>query len=94
MTQYRAVGKQILQRHGTGWKHFADAADIVSADIIVTALNPVRDVEVEDIPLDPGRRCQAYQASDTMYCARCKLQWDVNDPEPPPCRRNSTGDAI
>lgn len=29
--------------------------------------------------------CGAYQASDMMYCPRCKLAWDVNDPEPPPC---------
>lgn len=29
--------------------------------------------------------CHARQHSDTMYCAKCGLQWDTNDPLPPPC---------
>jgi hypothetical protein len=31
-------------------------------------------------------RCQAVQQSDEMFCARCRLRWDVNDPNEPPCR--------
>ena len=30
--------------------------------------------------------CTAIQQSDEMYCARCALRWDVNDPAPPECR--------
>ena len=30
--------------------------------------------------------CDAHQQSDEMWCARCNLRWDVNDPDPPPCR--------
>lgn len=31
--------------------------------------------------------CQGRQHSDTMICGPCALQWDVNDPEPPECRK-------
>ena len=34
----------------------------------------------------PNKPCGATQQSDEMYCARCQLRWDVNDPEPPSCR--------
>lgn len=30
-------------------------------------------------------KCKAIQYSDMMHCADCRLAWDVNDPEPPPC---------
>lgn len=33
--------------------------------------------------------CEARQYSDQMLCDRCGLQWDVNDPEPPECSRQS-----
>ena len=38
--------------------------------------------------------CQAVRYSDEMYCAKCNLRWDVNDPEPPKCRDEvvQTGD--
>ena len=29
--------------------------------------------------------CRAIQYSDEMYCAKCNLRWDTNDPEPPEC---------
>lgn len=29
--------------------------------------------------------CRAIQYSDEMYCAKCNLRWDINDPEPPDC---------
>lgn len=29
--------------------------------------------------------CQARRYSDEMHCAKCRLRWDVNDPEPPLC---------
>ena len=32
--------------------------------------------------------CQARQYGDQMICAACGLNWDVNDPEPPECRKN------
>ncbi len=32
--------------------------------------------------------CQARQYGDQMICAPCGLNWDVNDPEPPECRKN------
>ena len=31
--------------------------------------------------------CQARQYGDQMICAACGLYWDVNDPEPPECRK-------
>jgi len=30
--------------------------------------------------------CKANQQSDEMYCAKCNLRWDMNDPSPPKCR--------
>jgi hypothetical protein len=30
-------------------------------------------------------RCQARQYSDEMVCNACRLRWDTNDREPPPC---------
>ena len=32
--------------------------------------------------------CQARQYGDQIICAPCGLNWDVNDPEPPECRKN------
>lgn len=32
--------------------------------------------------------CAAVQQSDEMYCARCNLRWDVNDSDPPRCRKS------
>lgn len=32
--------------------------------------------------------CRAVQQSDEMYCAACNLRWDVNDSDPPPCRKS------
>lgn len=32
-------------------------------------------------------RCYARQYSDQMYCAVCRLTWDTNDADPPPCKR-------
>lgn len=29
--------------------------------------------------------CQARRVGDQMQCGRCGKQWDVNDPERPPC---------
>lgn len=29
--------------------------------------------------------CEAYRQVDEMYCPRCNLRWDANDPEPPQC---------
>jgi len=31
--------------------------------------------------------CYATQHSDQMICYKCGLVWDMNDPEPPECRR-------
>lgn len=36
----------------------------------------------------PG--CAAYRVSDQMTCPRCTLTWDMNDPEPPECKRALT----
>ena len=30
-------------------------------------------------------KCEAYQTSDSMTCARCNTSWDMNDPHPPRC---------
>jgi hypothetical protein len=35
--------------------------------------------------------CQARQYSDTMQCARCHLQWDTNDANPPACQGEHIG---
>ena len=32
--------------------------------------------------------CHAWQESDQMRCVPCGLVWDMNDPEPPECRKN------
>lgn len=29
--------------------------------------------------------CKAVCRGDCMYCNRCHLSWDLNDPEPPEC---------
>jgi hypothetical protein len=34
---------------------------------------------------DPAGTCKATQRSDQMFCERCGIQWDVNDPDPPDC---------
>jgi len=34
----------------------------------------------------PPKTCAATQQSDQMYCERCGLLWDMNDPEPPTCK--------
>lgn len=34
------------------------------------------------------KHCQARQYSDQMMCPRCGLQWDVNDPDPPECKKD------
>ena len=31
--------------------------------------------------------CHARQESDQMRCVPCGLVWDMNDPEPPECRK-------
>lgn len=38
--------------------------------------------------------CEARQYSDQMTCGRCGLAWDVNDPDPPACRRTIDRRAI
>lgn len=35
----------------------------------------------------PGDKCAARQYSDQMQCAACRLTWDTNDTDPPPCPR-------
>lgn len=35
--------------------------------------------------------CMAVQHSDQMYCAECKQNWDVNDPDPPECKLQLCG---
>ena len=35
----------------------------------------------------PETPCEARQISDQMNCQRCGLVWDMNDPEPPQCKR-------
>ena len=32
--------------------------------------------------------CQARQESDQMRCVPCGLVWDMNDPDPPECRKH------
>lgn len=32
--------------------------------------------------------CQARQYGDQMICVPCGLVWDMNDPEPPECRKH------
>jgi len=29
--------------------------------------------------------CKAVQYSDQKHCKVCRLTWDMNDPDPPPC---------
>jgi len=37
--------------------------------------------------MKPQRNCLARQYSDQMMCAACGLAWDINDPDPPACRK-------
>jgi hypothetical protein len=30
--------------------------------------------------------CHATRQSDEMVCYKCRLRWDVNDPDPPRCK--------
>lgn len=30
--------------------------------------------------------CRAKPHSDQMYCNRCEVIWDTNDPDPPECK--------
>ena len=32
--------------------------------------------------------CQAIRQGDQMQCGSCGVQWDINDPDPPPCGRS------
>lgn len=32
-------------------------------------------------------KCKARQYSDQMICHLCKLTWDMNDMDPPECKR-------
>lgn len=32
---------------------------------------------------------KARQYSDQYHCSECGRQWDVNDPDPPQCKRES-----
>lgn len=32
--------------------------------------------------------CHAVQQSDEMCCAPCNLRWDINDSNPPECRKS------
>ena len=45
-------------------------------------------LQADEIPvrLTPAS-CRAIQQSDEMHCAICGLRWDVNDGDPPKCRR-------
>ena len=35
----------------------------------------------------PPAQCRQY--SDQLHCSHCGKQWDINDPEPPPCKTGS-----
>lgn len=35
-------------------------------------------------------KCVARRYSDQMICESCNLVWDVNDPDPPECKQNTT----
>lgn len=37
-----------------------------------------------------GGPCEAVQFSDQMRCDRCGLSYDVNDPDPPDCKKPVT----
>ena len=39
---------------------------------------------------------KAIRVNDQYHCAECGKQWDVNDPDPPQCKRESTAgrDAV
>lgn len=52
------------------------------------ALRPAAAVHRRGNPVmsaDRPRECRAIQYSDEMHCPSCRLRWDTNDPEPPPC---------
>lgn len=37
--------------------------------------------------------CDKRRVADEYYCARCRIRWDVNDPEPPPCEAEQPAPA-
>lgn len=36
---------------------------------------------------EQAKSCEAEQHSDAMVCHRCKMSWDMNDPQPPNCHQ-------
>lgn len=34
--------------------------------------------------------CEAYQVSSQMNCDKCNLVWDMNDIDPPRCRKENS----
>lgn len=38
--------------------------------------------------------CKAIQYSDQMQCGQCGLAWDVNDDDPPACRKGKNRAGI
>jgi len=39
--------------------------------------------------MSKAHHCNARRYGDQMICAPCGLIWDVNDPEPPACRKSA-----
>lgn len=39
--------------------------------------------------MDNRKGCEAIQQSDQKVCNRCGLVWDMNDPDPPPCKTDA-----
>lgn len=42
--------------------------------------------------MKPG--CNAYVIGDQYHCDSCGLSWDINDPEPPECKRITATEVI
>ena len=38
--------------------------------------------------------CKAKQYSDQMVCVDCAQAWDMNDPDPPPCKDTRMEDYV
>lgn len=53
----------------------------------VATWSPSKRHAAERIAGTTGGRCAARRVGQDFACATCRLTWDVNDREPPPCPR-------
>ena len=76
-TSYTRNGQQVLQNG----KHMADAADEVSAMMILNALRALEEREAIAPPVP--QPCYRHREQDEYVCS-CGRRWDVREDDPHP----------